>query len=75
MDHSEPGIGPTGAARKYSLERLLEGVTEENCHPEIDLGCPVGKEAWSSELPFGDLSTLTGPEEDLFQVSRGMGSP
>ena len=30
----------------YSLEELLEGVTEENIHAEVDTGAPVGNEAW-----------------------------
>ena len=29
-----------------SLEQLLEGVTEENRHEEIDTGAIVGREAW-----------------------------
>ena len=29
-----------------SLERLLEGVTEENIHAEADKGASVGNEAW-----------------------------
>ena len=31
---------------KYSLEQLLEGVTEENIHAEVDTGVSVGNEAW-----------------------------
>lgn len=30
----------------YSLEGLLEDVTEENLHGEIDTDSSVGKEAW-----------------------------
>ncbi len=30
----------------YSLEGLLEGVTEENLHGEVDTGSSTGKEAW-----------------------------
>jgi antitoxin MazE len=30
----------------YSLEQLLEGVTKENTHAEIDTGQSVGNEAW-----------------------------
>lgn len=29
-----------------TLEWLLEGVTPDNVHPEIDFGPPVGKEVW-----------------------------
>jgi len=30
----------------YSLKQLLEGVTEENIHAEVDTGTAVGNEAW-----------------------------
>ncbi len=30
----------------WTLEDLLEGVTEENLHSEIEFGPPVGKEVW-----------------------------
>ena len=30
----------------YSLEQLLEGVTDENLHAEVDTGAPVGNEVW-----------------------------
>lgn len=29
-----------------TLEALLEGITPENLHDEIDVGAPVGKETW-----------------------------
>ena len=32
--------------RKYTLAELLEGVTPENVHAEVDFGRPVGKEVW-----------------------------
>lgn len=32
--------------RKYTLEELLAGVTEENKHGEISTGPSVGNEAW-----------------------------
>lgn len=32
--------------RRYSLEKLINGITEENRHPEIDWGPSVGNEAW-----------------------------
>jgi antitoxin MazE len=35
-------IQPTGGA--ISLEKLLERITSENIHGEIDSGTPVGKE-------------------------------
>ncbi len=32
--------------RKYNLEEMLAGITDENTQPFIDLGSPVGKEVW-----------------------------
>ena len=32
--------------KEYTLEELLEGVTDENIHREVDTGAPVGKEQW-----------------------------
>ena len=32
--------------RNLTLEELLEGITEENRHEEIDAGPSVGKEEW-----------------------------
>ncbi|MBF8264625.1 MAG: SpoVT/AbrB domain protein [Dehalococcoidia bacterium] len=29
-----------------TLERLLEQITEDNIHRELDTGAPVGSEAW-----------------------------
>ena len=31
---------------KYSLDALLDQVTEENIHGETGMGAPVGKEIW-----------------------------
>jgi antitoxin MazE len=31
---------------RYTLEDLLDGITDENIHPETDWGQPVGKEIW-----------------------------
>lgn len=31
---------------KYDLDELLAGITEDNIHPEVDYGPPVGKEFW-----------------------------
>ncbi len=39
-------VEPEKKKPKYSLEELLDGVTEENLHGEIDFGKPVGKEIW-----------------------------
>jgi hypothetical protein len=32
--------------RRYNLERLINGITEENRQPEIDWGRPLGNEIW-----------------------------
>ncbi len=32
--------------KKFSLDALLNGVTRENIHDEIETGSPQGKEAW-----------------------------
>jgi len=32
--------------RRYSLEKLANGITKENRHAEVDWGPPRGKEAW-----------------------------
>ena len=37
-------VRPRGPA--YSLEQLLDQVTPQNRHDEIDWGEPQGKEAW-----------------------------
>ncbi len=39
-------VEPEKKKPKYKLEELLDGVTEENLHGEIDFGKPVGKEIW-----------------------------
>jgi antitoxin MazE len=32
--------------RRYNLEHLINGITEENRHSEVDWGPPVGNEIW-----------------------------
>lgn len=32
--------------KEYSLDELLDGVSEDNLHGEFDTGVPVGKESW-----------------------------
>ncbi|MEG4519493.1 MULTISPECIES: AbrB/MazE/SpoVT family DNA-binding domain-containing protein [unclassified Microcoleus] len=32
--------------RRYSLEELVEAMTPDNVHNEIDTGVAVGKEVW-----------------------------
>lgn len=39
-------VEPEKKKPKYTLEGLLDNVTEENLHGEIDFGKPVGKEIW-----------------------------
>jgi antitoxin MazE len=33
---------------KYTLDELLAQITEDNIHPEVDMGKSVGKEVWDS---------------------------
>ncbi len=39
-------VKPDKRKPKFTLEELLESVSEENLHGEIDTGEPVGKEVW-----------------------------
>ena len=32
--------------RRYDLENLINAITEENRHAEIEWGSPIGKEVW-----------------------------
>lgn len=32
--------------RQYSLEELIQAITPENLHGEVDYGTTVGNEAW-----------------------------
>ncbi|MBD1840234.1 AbrB/MazE/SpoVT family DNA-binding domain-containing protein [Coleofasciculus sp. FACHB-64] len=32
--------------KRYSLDELIEGITPENLHTEIDSGIAVGNEVW-----------------------------
>jgi len=45
VDESKIVITPIGK-KKYSLEELLKGVSENNLHGELDTGSPIGKEIW-----------------------------
>lgn len=36
----------TSRKKSYSLDELLEGMTEEHLHSEVDWGKPEGKEQW-----------------------------
>ena len=43
---AEGNIVVRGAKRRYSLEELLDGVTPDNVHGEVQWGSPRGKEIW-----------------------------
>ncbi len=45
IDKEKIIITPIGK-KEYSLDELLEGVSEDNLHGEFDTGVPVGKESW-----------------------------
>ena len=32
--------------REFTLEELVDGITDENRHDEVDWGRPVGNEVW-----------------------------
>lgn len=36
----------TRAARRYTIEELIKGITPKNRHKETDWGRPVGREVW-----------------------------
>jgi hypothetical protein len=51
MPHSQADLFPIEAKvdmveTELSLEQLLEAVTEDNLHREVDTGLAVGNEAW-----------------------------
>ncbi len=45
IDKEKIIITPIGE-KEYSLDELLECVSEDNLHGEFDTGAPVGKEIW-----------------------------
>jgi len=45
IDKEKIIITPIGE-KEYSLDELLEGVSENNLHGEFDTGALVGKEIW-----------------------------
>lgn len=45
IDKEKIIITPIGE-KEYSLDELLEGVSADNLHGEIDTGVSVGKEIW-----------------------------
>ncbi len=46
------------SSSEYSLDELLEGVTEDNLHGETDTGKAVGKEEEITEDVLKKLNTL-----------------
>jgi antitoxin MazE len=44
IDKEKIIITPIG--EEYTLDELLERVSENNLHSEFDTGAPVGKEIW-----------------------------
>lgn len=34
------------APRPFTLQQLLDGITDDNLHDEIPTGAPVGNEVW-----------------------------
>jgi antitoxin MazE len=37
-------IAPT--AHTYTLDELLDGITKDNLHGEVNTGAPMGNESW-----------------------------
>ena len=44
--HGSIIISPVKPRRKYSLDEMLAGVTDENLHAEVATDGPVGRETW-----------------------------
>jgi antitoxin component of MazEF toxin-antitoxin module len=47
-ENDRPATKPSSPRkrRRYRLEQLINAISEENRHPEIDWGAPHGGEAW-----------------------------
>ena len=45
MENGNIIVRPQSRA-EYSLEELLEGITDDNLHGETETGRPVGREVW-----------------------------
>ena len=39
-------LEPVPAKRRYSLQDLVSGITQDNMYEEVDFGPPVGAEIW-----------------------------
>ncbi|MBP6603726.1 MAG: AbrB/MazE/SpoVT family DNA-binding domain-containing protein [Verrucomicrobiales bacterium] len=46
IEYSDGALHLSPVKRQPTLDELLEGITSENCHTEIDFGNPVGEESW-----------------------------
>jgi mRNA interferase MazF len=57
--------GRTVRKRKYTLDQLLAGVTEENKHPAVDWGPPVGKEILP---PYSEKGSYVPQRGDLVWI-------
>jgi antitoxin component of MazEF toxin-antitoxin module len=44
VGENEIRIRKVRAVRRFSLEKLLAGITADNLHGEVDVGPPVGNE-------------------------------
>lgn len=39
-------VAPAAIAAKYTLKQLLAKITPDNLHGAVDMGKPMGQEAW-----------------------------
>lgn len=39
-------VAPISTKSKFTLEKLLASVNQDNLHSETDSGAPVGREVW-----------------------------
>ena len=46
LDVADGALVVRAAARRYSLDELVEGITPRNRHDVTDWGVPSGKEVW-----------------------------
>lgn len=46
-----PQASPEAPRPKYTLEEMLEGITDDNIHEAVNWGAPVGKEIWVYDGP------------------------
>lgn len=46
VEHEKNDDAPVESENVYDLAMLLSQITDENLHPEISTGPPMGKEIW-----------------------------